>query len=94
LQVGRLPANQLAALTGSRRGQHLIRFNDQRRICCTWTKDGPADLEIIDTTNAIATLDRLTAHPGEVLNDEFLKPLRMPINTLPSGNAHRRNRQG
>jgi toxin HigB-1 len=42
------PANRLEALTGSRRGQHSIRINDQWRICFTWTEEGPADVEIVD----------------------------------------------
>ena len=47
------PANRLEALTGSRQGQYSIRIysiriNDQWRICFTWTKEGPADVEIVD----------------------------------------------
>lgn len=42
------PANWLEALVGDRRGQHSIRINDQWRICFTWTKEGPADVEIVD----------------------------------------------
>jgi toxin HigB-1 len=42
------PANRSEALTGNRRGQYSIRINDQWRICFTWTKEGPADVEIID----------------------------------------------
>ena len=42
------PANRLEALTRDRRGQHSIRINDQWRICFTWTKEGPADVEIVD----------------------------------------------
>ena len=42
------PANRLEALSGDRRGQHSIRINDQWRICFTWTKEGPADVEIVD----------------------------------------------
>ena len=34
------------------------------------------------TTKAITTPNRVTAHPGEVLNEEFLKPLGMSINSL------------
>ena len=34
------------------------------------------------TTRPIATPNRVTAHPGEVLNEEFLKPLRMSVNAL------------
>ena len=42
------PGNQLAALRGSRKGQHSIRINDQWRICFVW-RDGHAfDVEIVD----------------------------------------------
>jgi antitoxin HigA-1 len=34
------------------------------------------------TTKNIATPSRVTAHPGEVLNEEFLKPLGMSVNAL------------
>jgi len=42
------PANRLEALLGERREQHSIRINDQWRICFTWTKEGPANVEIVD----------------------------------------------
>src|ERR1041385_6277833 len=42
------PANWLEALKRNRQGQHLIRINDQWRICFRWTIDGPADVEIVD----------------------------------------------
>ena len=34
------------------------------------------------TTKNIATPNRMTAHPGEVLKEEFLKPLGMSANAL------------
>jgi addiction module HigA family antidote len=34
------------------------------------------------TTRRVATPNRVTTHPGEVLNEEFLKPLRMSVNAL------------
>ncbi len=34
------------------------------------------------TTNAITTPNRVTTHPGEVLSEEFLKPLGMSVNAL------------
>jgi proteic killer suppression protein len=40
--------NRLEALFGDRKGQHSIRFNDQYRICFTWTKSGPDEVEIAD----------------------------------------------
>ena len=42
------PANRLEALTGDRRGQHSIRINDQWRVWFVRTKEGPADVEIVD----------------------------------------------
>lgn len=42
------PANRLEALAGDRKGQHSIRINDQWRLCSTWTKEGPANVEIVD----------------------------------------------
>jgi proteic killer suppression protein len=42
------PANRLEALSGDRKGQHSIRINNQWRICFTWTKEGPANVEIVD----------------------------------------------
>ena len=42
------PGNRLEKLSGSRHGQMSIRINDQWRICFTWTKEGPADVEIVD----------------------------------------------
>ena len=34
------------------------------------------------TTKAIATPHRVSVHPGEVLNEEFLRPLGMSVNAL------------
>jgi len=42
------PANRLEALSGDRRGQPSIRINAQYRLCFTWTREGPADVEIVD----------------------------------------------
>jgi proteic killer suppression protein len=42
------PANRLEALAGDRKGQHSIRVNNQWRICFQWTKEGPANVEIVD----------------------------------------------
>ena len=42
------PGNRLESLRGDRRGHHSIRINDQWRICFVWTKEGPADVEIVD----------------------------------------------
>lgn len=42
------PGNRLEALKGDRAGQYSIRVNDQYRICFTWQKDGPHDVELTD----------------------------------------------
>ena len=42
------PANRLEALSGDRKGQHSIRINDQWRVCFTWTKEGPTNVEVVD----------------------------------------------
>ncbi|MGC4125244.1 type II toxin-antitoxin system RelE/ParE family toxin [Enterobacter sp.] len=42
------PGNRLEALARDRAGQHSIRVNDQWRICFTWTRNGPAGVEIVD----------------------------------------------
>jgi addiction module HigA family antidote len=34
------------------------------------------------TTKGVATPDRVTTHPGEVLSEEFLIPLGMSVNAL------------
>ena len=42
------PGNRLEALKGDRKGQMIIRINDQWRVCFRWTEAGPADVEIVD----------------------------------------------
>ncbi len=42
------PGNRLEALSGSRRGEHSIRINQQYRICFKWGDAGPFDVEITD----------------------------------------------
>ena len=42
------PGNRLEGLKGDRKGQWSIGINRQWRICFRWTKDGPADVEIVD----------------------------------------------
>jgi antitoxin HigA-1 len=34
------------------------------------------------TTKGVATPDRVTTHPGEMLSEEFLKPLGLSVNAL------------
>ena len=42
------PGNRLEALVGDRQGRHSIRINDQFRLCFTWTREGPTNVEIVD----------------------------------------------
>lgn len=42
------PGNRLEALAGDRQGHYSIRINDQWRVIFRWTREGPADVEIID----------------------------------------------
>ena len=42
------PGNRLEKLTGSRRGQHSIRINDQWRICFRWHQGDAYDVEVTD----------------------------------------------
>ena len=34
------------------------------------------------TTKGVSTPDRVTTHPGEILSEEFLKPLGISVNAL------------
>jgi proteic killer suppression protein len=42
------PANKLEALSGTRKGQHSIRINDQWRICFQWQNGNAYNVEIVD----------------------------------------------
>ena len=42
------PGNRLEGLSGNRKGQYAIRINDRYRICFTWSKSGPEQVEIVD----------------------------------------------
>jgi len=42
------PRKRLEALSGSRKGQHSIRINDQWRICFVWRDGNAHDVEIVD----------------------------------------------
>ncbi|MDQ8202165.1 type II toxin-antitoxin system RelE/ParE family toxin [Pelagicoccus sp. SDUM812003] len=42
------PANHLEGLSGDRGGQHSIRVSRQYCICFSWTKEGPANVEVVD----------------------------------------------
>jgi antitoxin HigA-1 len=72
------PGNRLEALKGDRAGQHSIRVNDQFRVCFRWTVAGAEDVEIVDYHEGSETMPKLKpVTPGELLREEFLKPMGM-----------------
>lgn len=42
------PGNRLEKLSGERAEQHLIRINDQYRVCFVWEDGDAHDVEIVD----------------------------------------------
>ncbi len=42
------PGNKLEALSGSGKGQHSIRINDQWRICFIWREGDAYEVEVVD----------------------------------------------
>jgi len=42
------PGNGLESLKDDRKGQHSIRINKQWRVCFVWSRDGAANVEIVD----------------------------------------------
>lgn len=74
------PSNPLETLKGDRRGQQSIRINGQFRICFLWTPEGPKAIVIVDYYQDGGYMVRIPTHrapthPGEMLLEEFLKPL-------------------
>jgi addiction module HigA family antidote len=72
------PGNRLEKLTGDRQGQHSIRINDQWRICFRWSEGDAYEVEIVDyheEVKAMRTRKIAPIHPGEILMEEFLKPM-------------------
>jgi antitoxin HigA-1 len=66
------PGNRLEALRADRQGQHSIRINDQWRI---------RRMSKSSTTTSRSGL-LLNPHPGEILLEEFLKPMGLSQNAL------------
>ncbi len=73
------PANRLEKLSGDREGQYSIRINDQWRVCFTWREGNAYRVEIVDYHEGRPmTATRLPPiHPGEILLEEFLKPMHL-----------------
>src|SRR5262249_28266138 len=80
------PGNRLEELRGDRKGQLSIRINDQWRVCFVW-RDGDAfDVEIADyhlgVTMTMVTTRLDPIHPGEILEEDFMRPLGLSANAL------------
>jgi toxin HigB-1 len=88
------PGNRLEALKADRAGQFSIQVNDQYRICFAWSNGDAFDVEIIDYHGSISLLEdkqmptrkdavpTWNIHPGEILREEFLKPMGLSANEL------------
>jgi addiction module HigA family antidote len=73
------PGKRLQELSGDRAGQPSIRVNDQWRVWFRWRDGDALDVEITDDhEEPVMTAQKLApVHPGEVLLEEFLKPLEL-----------------
>ena len=76
------PGNQLEALKGDRKGQHSIRINDQWRICFRWTRTDPMTSKSSTTTRRPAPKLLEPIPPGEILLEDFMRPMGISINAL------------
>jgi addiction module HigA family antidote len=75
-----VPGNRVEALAGDRKRQHRIRVNQQYRITFRWEKYDAHDVCNRTTTDSVrrdASSPGPAVHPGEILLEEFLKPLEM-----------------
>ena len=67
------PGNRLKALKGGPKGQYSIRINDQYRLCLEFRNDQMTDER---KTKSPKKKQRMwTLHPGEILREEYLRPL-------------------
>ena len=77
------PGNRLETPKGNRKGQRSIRINDPRRQCFVWQEDGVQQVEIVDYhqgQDMAELLDEI--HPGEILLEEFMKPMGITARQL------------
>jgi addiction module HigA family antidote len=74
-------------LHGDRDGQSGIRINDQWRLCFTWQGNDACDVEIVDYTRRCASKQMKIppVHPGEVLWEDYLKPMGISQYQLAKG---------
>ena len=78
------PGNHLEALAGDRKGQHSIRINDQFRVCLSGRRRARRTPKswTITSEDAIMAKKLKPMHPGEVLREEFLIPLKLSAGAL------------
>ena len=76
------PANRLEVLSGKRKGQHSIRVNQQWRICFEWKNGNAYNVEVVDYHWGDIMKKIPTIRPGEILLEEFLKPMNISQNQL------------
>lgn len=72
------PGNRLEKLRGDREGQYSIRINIRWRICFSWHEGDAYQVEIVDYHRGWTMTDEELLppiHPGEILLEEFLKPM-------------------
>jgi addiction module HigA family antidote len=80
------PGNRLELLRGSRSGQYSIRINRPWRICFAWREGDAYDVEIPDYHQGSMGKKVLKPiHPGEVLLEDFLKPMGVSQYRLAKG---------
>ena len=80
-----VPGNRLKALGGDRKGQHSIRINGESASSGAKAprKASRSSIIISEAHNSMTNKDRLPPiHPGEILREEFLGPLRMSADQL------------
>jgi antitoxin HigA-1 len=75
------PGSRLEALRGNREGQYSIRINDQAHLLCLarWRRRRSRDRRL---PLKVRIMSRIRTHPGEVLLEEFMKPLGLSANAL------------
>jgi addiction module HigA family antidote len=82
------PGNRLEALKGNLAGLHSISINSQWRICFRWQDSNAHDVQITDYHLGQPQMNKVTGqrlpniHPGEILLEEFLKPMDISQNAL------------
>jgi addiction module HigA family antidote len=78
-----LPGSRLEKLRGDRAGQYSIPINDQWRVCFVWREGHAHEVEIADYHwESVMAKKIKPVHPGEILREEFMKPLGLSMNKL------------